>query len=96
MKKVLSILVLAIVAVQFAFAGDVIGADAARPGRPKGSGTAPDGVVEENLRGAFCGSAGAVVPPVCPVEHPQADAAHPADDQPVGELSAGHGGHHDE
>ena len=23
-------------------------------------------------------------------------AAHPADDQPVGELSAGHGGHHDE
>ena len=31
-----------------------------------------------------------------PDHPPLGSTAHPADDQPVGELSAGHGGHHDE
>ena len=49
-----------------------------------------------NLRGTFCGDTGTVVPQLCPVEYSQTDAAHPQNDQPVGQLPTGNGGDHHE
>ena len=58
---------------------------------------------ETRPRGSITAENGAVLPCmgrettlVLQEGHPAADAAHPANDQPVGELPDRHGGHHDE
>ena len=61
-----------------------------RNGSPKGA------AVQGDLRGGFCGGAGKVVPPLCPMEYSETGAASPPHEEPLGELSACHGGHYDE
>lgn len=81
---------------QAAAAGGPSGADAARSDRQESGGTSFCRVVAKNLRGDLCSGTGAMVSLLCPMGDPEAGAAPPPHEKPLGKLPARNSGYYDE